>query len=76
MTYTYDYRKLRGRIREYFGTEQAFAQAMGISAPALSARLNNRTDFRIKEIFKMQELLQIPGADCDRYFFKHLEQTG
>lgn len=35
----FDYSKLRGRIKECFGTEKSFAKELGLTAPVLSSRL-------------------------------------
>jgi len=35
----YDYRKLRGRIKEKFGTQAAFAKVMGLSDVSVSNKL-------------------------------------
>ena len=67
----YDYRKLRGRIKEKFNTQEAFAVAMGMSNGALSARLNNSTGFTQDEIFKACMLLEIPDEKIKAYFFCH-----
>lgn len=70
----FDHSKLRGRIRELFGTEKAFAEELGMSPTSLSARLNNRTDFTIKEILRAAELLQLGPIEADRMFFKQQQQ--
>ena len=36
----FDYSKLRGKIKEVFGTQAKFAKAMGMSTVTLSAKLN------------------------------------
>ena len=45
----FDYSKLKGRIREIFDTQSAFAEAMGMSTTSLSAKLNNKIEFSQKE---------------------------
>ena len=37
----FDFSKLRGKIKEVFGTQEKFAKAMGMSSVSLSAKLNN-----------------------------------
>jgi hypothetical protein len=44
------YAALRGRIREKYGTQEAFDQAMGKSVTTLSAKLNRKTDWTRAEI--------------------------
>lgn len=65
----FDYSKLRGKIREIFKTQSAFAEAMGISSTSLSAKLNNKIEFSQKEIDKAVELLKIAKEDIPAYFF-------
>lgn len=63
------YAKLRGRIREKFGTNTAFAQAMGIDPASVSFKLNNRTPWKREDIEKACELLEIPIEEVYIYFF-------
>lgn len=70
----YDYSKLRGRIREVYGSEAAFAEAMNLTRPAMSARLNNVSGFRQSEIVKATELLKINTSEMGIYFFAPLVQ--
>lgn len=65
----YDYSKLRGKIREVFGRQEDFADALGISDSSLSAKLNNGSDWKRVEIERSCELLGIPLADAHLYFF-------
>lgn len=64
-----DYSKLRGAIREKYGTQQAFALAMGMSEASLSAKLNGHTEWQTDEIVKACELLGIPLELAHEYFF-------
>lgn len=61
--------KLRGRIREKFGTQEAFAKAMGMSETTLSSKLNGKTDWTRQEIEKAGKLLGIPIEEIPSYFF-------
>lgn len=63
------YPKLRGRIREKFGTQEAFSAAMDMNPTTLSAKLNGKTDWTRQEIEKACELLEIPLAEAHTYFF-------
>lgn len=65
----FDYSKLKGRIREIFDTQSAFADAMGISAITLSAKLNNKGQWKSSEIDKACELLKIAKEEIPIYFF-------
>lgn len=66
----FDFSKLRGRIKEQFGSEKAFADAMGIAQGRLSARLNNKTKFDSEEMVVAAQLLNIPDEEFGTYFFK------
>ena len=65
----FDYSKLRGRIREVFSTQKAFADALGMSTVSLSSKLNNRVEFSQEEINKSCVLLNIEAANIPVYFF-------
>lgn len=43
MNYNYD--KLRGLIREFFSTQQNYADALGISLTTIQSRLRSETEF-------------------------------
>ena len=70
----FDYNKLRGRIRERFGTEGNFADALGIGRVSLSKRLNNSLDFSRIEMLRACDLLEIEYAEMPAYFFTPLVQ--
>lgn len=63
------YSKLRGRIVECFGTNKAFADAMGMDCSSLSFKLNNKTPWKREEIERACELLDIPIEEVHLYFF-------
>jgi conserved domain protein len=65
----FDNSKLRGKIRELFGTEQKFSDAVGISKSALSAKLNNNSEINRDEMLKMIDLLNIEKEDIFEIFF-------
>lgn len=66
----FDFSKLRGRIKEQFGSEKAFAEALGMTTSSLSARLNGKIQFDSDEIYLAAELLNIPDEEIGAYFFK------
>ena len=66
---SFNYSKLRGRIREKCGTQDAFAKLLGIGNVSLSARLNNKIDFDSREISDACEILSIPRDEIPQYFF-------
>lgn len=64
-----NYAKLRGRIREKFGTQSVFAESIGINDATLSAKLNKRTPWTLPEVEKACKLLEIPLSQAYLYFF-------
>lgn len=71
----FDYSKLRGKIREVFGTQSKFATAMGLSNVSLSAKLNNNIAFTQSEINRACKLLSIPLEFIPIYFFTEKVKT-
>lgn len=73
----FDYSKLYGKIKEVFGTQEAFGEAMEMSRTAVNARLKQTVEWKSPEIVKACELLGIPLAESHLYFFslKSLEIT-
>ena len=71
-----DYSKLYGKIKEVFGTQEAFADAMKMSRTAINARLTQKIEWKSLEIAKACELLGIPLSESYLYFFslKSLEK--
>lgn len=65
----FNYSKLRGRIKEVCGTQEAFADAIGIGRVSLSQRLNNQLEFSQQEMFKAADVLSFPYSEIPNYFF-------
>ena len=65
----FDFSKLRGRIKEIYGTQTAFAVAMLMNEATLSNKLNNNVEFSPKEIIRACLLLSIELKDVNLYFF-------
>ena len=63
------YAALRGKIVEVFGTNAAFADAIGMDGSTLSAKLNNKSPWKREEIEKACGLLDIPLENVFVYFF-------
>ena len=61
------YAEVRGAIRAKFGTQEAFARAMGMGVATLSRKLRGLTDWRREEIELACKLLGIPVSS----FFAH-----
>lgn len=66
---SFDYSKLRGKIREKCGTQEIFAKRLGISRTSLSQKLNNSNEFTQQEINNAAEILDIPLEQIPVYFF-------
>lgn len=63
------YSKLRGRIREKFGTQEAFAAALNMHPATLSAKLNGKSEWSKPDMEAAANLLDIPIEDVPVYFF-------
>jgi hypothetical protein len=64
-----DYRKLKGKIKEVYDTNNNFAKALGLDPATLSKKLNNKSEWKTEEITKACELLSVPLAEAHVYFF-------
>ena len=65
----FDYRKLRGRIVERYGSQSKFVKEFGVSNNTFSQKMNNKVRFTSDDIIKMTKLLEIPIHDIGPYFF-------
>lgn len=65
----YDYSKLLGRIRECGFSQVEVADAVPMSASQLNLKLNNKMEFRQREIFRIAEILGIFPEHIGMYFF-------
>lgn len=63
------YPKLRGKIREKYGTQEAFAAAMDKAPGTLSAKLTGKVEWTRQEIEDVCRLLDIPLIQAHEYFF-------
>ena len=63
------YSKLRGRIAEVFGTQKAFAAAMGMNVGTMCLKLSGKAEWDRQEISKAGKLLDIPLEEAHLYFF-------
>jgi len=66
---SFNYKMLKLKIKEVYETQEAFAEAMGMSYTILNQRLNNVVQWKSPEIAKACELLHIPLTDAHLYFF-------
>lgn len=67
--YRFNHSKLRGRIKELFGTEGKFAESICMQSNTLSKKLNGLSEFTQNEIIMICEKLDIPVCEIDIYFF-------
>lgn len=65
----YDYRKLAGRIKEICGTQDNFADEMGMDRSTINQKLNNKSPFKQPEIDKACDILHIEALEIPVYFF-------
>lgn len=65
----FDYRKLRGKIVEKYGSQSEFSVVMGLSERTLSLKMNSKVPWKQKEICKAASLLDISDGDIGDYFF-------
>lgn len=63
------YAKLRGKIKEMFGTQDCFAKAMNLNNATLSLKLNEKTQWKREEIVLACEKLDISLDELSSYFF-------
>ena len=64
------YSKLRGRIREVYGTQEAFAEAIDRTPAYVSLRLTGKMDWAQTDIWAICELFNIGKEDIGLYFFE------
>ena len=67
---TFDYSKLRGRIREVYGKYENLVPKISMSEATLSRKLNGKSYFDSQEILELSDALEIPDEERDIYFFK------
>lgn len=67
----FDYSELRGRIKTRYGSQEACAQDIGLTASMLSRSLNGRREFTSGEIIALcaPERLSIKPEEIGFYFF-------
>ncbi|MDO4594458.1 MAG: DUF739 family protein [Tissierellia bacterium] len=60
---TYNYNKLKGLIREHYGTYENFCKNVGLGTTTLYTRLNNQTYFDQIEMEKIIKSFKIDDYD-------------
>lgn len=66
---TFDFMKLRGRIREICGTEKSFSELMAWSERTTSLKLNSKIPWKQTEIMEAIKILRLSEGDIPIYFF-------
>lgn len=66
---SFDYSKLKGRIKEKCGLQKVFAEKLGITEATMTSKLNGDSSFTQSEIFKACEILEISLDKVFMYFF-------
>ena len=65
----FKYAKLRARIKEKYGTEGRFAEALKVSQVSISRKFNGKVQFSSEDIKEWCSLLDIPVEESGLYFF-------
>ena len=63
------FNRLRGKIREVFGSDEAFARAMKLDRSTISLKLNAKSEWSRAEMEQACLLLGIPIEEVHLYFF-------
>lgn len=66
----FNHSKLRGKIKEKFGSESKLAETIGLSPTSLSYRLNNGVEFSSTEIYQIIMVLGLESFEIRDYFFE------
>lgn len=67
---TFDYSLLREKIAAMYRTQANFAKAMGLSKASMSLKLNGKVKWKLDEIARICELLDMPATAIPIYFFR------
>ncbi len=65
----FDYSALRGRIVQYYGTIEKFADAIPMGRVTLYLKLQNKRPFTSDNIYKISKLLNMASEEINIYFF-------
>ena len=69
MEVTFNYAKLRSRIKEVLGTQDQYAKALGLGRVSVSQSLNNQREFSAGEMLRTAQVLHFPVSEIPDYFF-------
>lgn len=65
----FDFKKLRARMIEKYGSQTEFAKAYGVSENTMSRKMQNKVPFSSDDVIKISEMLGISKDDVGSYFF-------
>ena len=65
----FEYRKLRGRIIEKYGSQDKFAEAIGTTSVTVSKKMTGKVQFSQDDMILWCEALDIPLTEAGPYFF-------
>ena len=65
----FDYSKLSGRIKEKYGSQKAFAKALGVTDATLSNKMTGLYYFTQPEIERAKRLLELEPGTVTDYFY-------
>ena len=65
----YNFQRLKGRIKEYYKSQEDFAKKLKLTNTALNYKLNNRTRFSYDELNLIINLLKIRDDEILDIFF-------
>lgn len=65
----FNYDKLEGRINEKFGDINTFAKHIRMGKDTINARIKGITEFKLSEIEKFMEALEIQPNEVQDHFF-------
>ncbi len=66
---SFNFKRLRGRIIEKYGSQAEFSKVLGISQNSLSKKMNSKTRFSSDDIVRITKLLNISNSEITSYFF-------
>lgn len=65
----FDFKALKGKMIEKYGSQNKFAKEFGVSNNTLSRKMQNKTPFSRDDIVKICKLLDIQTDQVGSYFF-------
>lgn len=60
---------LKTQIIRVYGSQERFAEVLGLSPVTVSNKLNGKSNLKLDEIANWAKLLQIPTEQIGQYFF-------